>query len=121
GSCRSGITFIDGEKGILRYRGYPIEELAEKSSFVESAYLIIFGELPTPEQLTEFRGLLSEHEFLHEDLRHHFEGFPPNAHPMGILSAMINAASAFQPALLEPEDDSMFKDSAARLISKVRT
>jgi citrate synthase len=121
GSCLSSITFIDGEKGILRYRGYPIEELAEKSTFVETAYLIIFGELPNSEQLAEFRALLTQHEFLHEDMRHHFEGFPPNAHPMAILSAMINAVSCFQPQFMEPENDSRFMDSAARIMSKVRT
>jgi citrate synthase len=121
GSCTSSITFIDGEKGILRYRGYPIEELAEKSSFVESAYLLIFGELPMPAQLAEFRALLTKHEFLHEDMRHHFEGFPPNAPPMAILSAMINTASCFQPGLMRPEDDNDFIDSAARIMSKVRT
>lgn len=121
GSCRSAITFIDGEQGILRYRGYPIEVLAERSSFVETAYLVMFGELPTPRQLADFRACLSENEYLHEDMRHHFEGFPPNAHPMGILSAMINAANAFQPELIEPEDDARFMESAARLISKVRT
>lgn len=121
GSCKSAITFIDGEKGILRYRGYPIEELAEKSSFIETSYLLIFGELPTATQLAEFRRLLTEHEFIHEDMRHHFEGFPPNAHPMAILSAMINAVSCFQPAFMLPEDGQAFTDSAARLISKVRT
>ncbi len=121
GSCLSSITFIDGEKGILRYRGYNIEELAEKSTFVETAYLIIFGELPTPEQLAEMRSLLTEHEFIHEDMRHHFEGFPPNAHPMAILSAMINAVSCFQPQFMAPEDDTKFMDSAARIMSKVRT
>src|SRR5262245_59601784 len=121
GSCLSSITFIDGEKGILRYRGYPIEELAEKSTFVETAYLIIFGEPPTAEQLQEFRRLLTEHEFIHEDMRHHFEGFPPNAHPMAILSAMINAVSCFEPEFMEPDNDESFLDSAARIMSKVRT
>ncbi len=121
GACESKITYIDGEKGILRYRGYPIEELAERSTFVETAYLIIFGELPTPAQLAEFRALLTEHEFIHEDMRHHFEGFPPNAPPMAILSAMINAMSCFQPALLQPDNDTHFLDSAARIMSKVRT
>jgi len=121
GSCESAITFIDGEKGILRYRGYPIEELAEQSTFVETSYLLIFGELPTSAQLREFRRLLSEHEFLHEDMRHHFEGFPPNAHPMAILSAMINAVGAYQPAILQPEDDEHFAPAAARIMSKVRT
>ena len=121
GSCESAITFIDGEKGILRYRGYPIEQLAEHSTFVETAYLLIFGELPRQPQLLEFRRLLSEHEFIHEDMRHHFEGFPPNAHPMAILSAMINASSCFYPHLMQIEDDTMFEQAAARLISKVRT
>lgn len=121
GSCQSAITFIDGEKGILRYRGYPIEELAVQSTFAETAYLLVFGELPTQPQLSEFRRLLGEHEFIHEDLRHHFEGFPPNAHPMAILSAMINAMGAYQPALLEAEDDGRFVDAVARLMSKVRT
>ena len=90
GSCQSRITYIDGERGVLRYRGYPIEELVEHSTFTETAYLLIFGELPTESQLSEFRGRLTEHQFLHENMRHHFEGFPPNAPPMAILSAMIN-------------------------------
>src|SRR5215475_13899114 len=84
GSCLSKITFIDGEKGILRYRGIPIEELAEKSSFVEVAHLIIFGRLPTSTELRQFSDLLTENELLHEGMRYHFEGFPPNAHPMAI-------------------------------------
>jgi len=121
GSCASSITYIDGEKGILRYRGYPIEQLAARASFIEVAYLLIFGELPTVDQLAEFRALLIEHEFIHEDMRHHFEGFPPNAHPMAILSAMINALGCFQPTLLQPEDDEHFTDVAARVMSKVRT
>jgi citrate synthase len=121
GSCVSNITFIDGEKGILRYRGYPIEELAEHSTFIETAYLIIFGELPTEKQLNEFRNLLAEHMFIHEAMRHHFEGFPPNAPPMAILSAMINTLGCFEPVLTQPEDDTRFIEAAARLISKVRT
>lgn len=121
GSCQSAITFINGEKGILRYRGYPIEELAERATFVETAYLLIFGELPLPTYLGDFRRLLSENEFIHEDMRHHFEGFPPNAHPMAILSAMINALGAYQPVLLQPEEDEHFIDAAARIMSKVRT
>ncbi len=121
GSCLSGITYIDGEKGILRYRGYPIEQLAEKSSFVEVSYLLIFGELPNADQLQEFREHLTQHQFIHESMRHHFEGFPPTAHPMAILSAMINAASCFQPQLMKFEDDASFADSVARLMSKVRT
>jgi citrate synthase len=121
GSCESSITFIDGEKGILRYRGYPIEDLVERATFIEAAYLIIFGELPTQAQLRKFSQLLTEHQFIHEDLRHHFEGFPRDAPPMAILSAVLNAAGCFQPELRQPEDDGHFMESAARLISKVRT
>ncbi len=121
GACKSDITFIDGEKGILRYRGYPIEELAERSIFTETAYLLIFGELPTDEQLDEFRRHLTEHQFMHEDMRHHFEGFPVSAPPMAVLSAMVNATGCFQPALMEVDNDEAFLSSTARLMSKVRT
>jgi len=121
GSCQSTITFIDGEKGILRYRGYPIEELAEHSTFIETAYLIIFGELPTETQLAEFRNHMIEHMFIHEAMRHHFEGFPPHAPPMAILSAMINTVGCFEPDLAEPAQDNRFMEATARLISKVRT
>src|SRR5271170_2832792 len=100
GSCSSAITFIDGDKGILRYRGIPIEELAEKSSFIETAYLIIYGDLPNRLQLKIFSDLLTEHQFLHEDMKYHFEGFPMGAHPMAILSAMINAASCFDEKIM---------------------
>jgi citrate synthase len=121
GSCQSKITFIDGEQGILRYRGYAIEELAEKSSFIETAYLLIYGELPTSKQLGAFSDLLTANEMLHEDMKFHFEGFPPNAHPMAILSSMINAASCFHPRLLEGYKPEYFDRQAARLLSKVRT
>jgi citrate synthase len=121
GACRSDITFIDGENGVLRYRGYPIEELAEKSTFVETAYLLIFGELPDEAQLTEFRRLLTRHQFIHEDMRHHFDGFPPTAAPMAILSAMVNAAGCFQPELRQPEEDDKLMEAAARIMSKIRT
>ena len=121
GACMSKITFIDGEAGILRYRGYPVEELAERSSFVETAYLLIFGELPTATQLAEFRRLLGQHEFIHEDMLHHFDGFPANAPPMAILSAMINALGCFQPAFIQPEENDHFMAQAARIMSKVRT
>src|SRR5271154_2959276 len=80
GSCLSKITFIDGDKGILRYRGIPIEDLAEKSSFIETAYLIIYGDLPNHAQLRRFSDLLTDHQFLHEDMKYHFEGFPMGAH-----------------------------------------
>jgi len=121
GSCRSKITFIDGEKGILRYRGIPIEELAEKSSFIEVAHLIIIGHLPTSAELRRFSDLLTENELLHEAMRHHFEGFPANAHPMAILSSMINAASCFSPELLAFDLHDRFDVAAARLLSQVRT
>lgn len=121
GSCVSSITFIDGERGILRYRGYPVEQLAERSTFVEVAYLIIYGELPTRAQLSRFSQLLTENAHLHEDMRYHFESFPITAHPMAILSAMINASSCFYPGLMGPADMSQFEVHAARLLSQVRT
>ena len=101
--------------------GYPVEELAERSSFVETAYLLIFGELPTATQLGEFRRLLGAHEYIHEDMLHHFDGFPANSPPMAILSAMINALGCFQPAFMLTEDSDHFMEPAARLMSKVRT
>jgi len=121
GSCTSKITFIDGDKGILRYRGIPIEELAGKSTFIETAYLIIYGHLPTHAELRHFSDLLTQHALIHEDMKFHFEGFPPNAHPMAILSSMINAAGCFYPELLGPQDPGTFRVQAARLISQVRT
>ncbi len=121
GSCQSKITFINGEKGILRYRGYPIEGIVENASFLESSYLLIFGELPTKDQLEEFERLITEHQFVHENMRHHFQGFPSNAPPMAILSAMINTAGCFQPSLIEPADEESFLVTVARLMSKVRT
>ena len=121
GSCSSAITFIDGEKGILRYRGIPIEQLAEHSSFVETALLVIYGELPTKERLDRFSKLLTHHELLHEGLHNHFDGFPASGHPMAILSAMINACSCYHPDIMEMEDEITFESAAARLLSKVRT
>ena len=121
GSCTSDITYIDGDKGILRYRGIPIEQLAEKGSFVETAWLVIWGRLPTAEELQRFRNRLTANEMLHESLRNHFEGFPPNAHPMAILSAMINAMSCYEPEMMEIEDETTLERAAARIISKVRT
>jgi citrate synthase len=121
GSCQSKITFIDGEQGILRYRGIPIEELAEKSSFIEVVHLLIMGNLPNSAELRRFSDLLTQNELLHEDLKFHFEGFPPHAHPMAILSSMINAVSCYYPELLQPEQKEHFEVEAARLISQVRT
>ncbi|HSU54563.1 MAG TPA: citrate synthase [Candidatus Dormibacteraeota bacterium] len=120
GSCQSKITFIDGEKGILRYRGIPIEELAEKSTFIEVAHLIVMGHLPSNTELRRFSDLLTQNELLHEAMKHHFEGFPATAHPMAILSSMINAASCFYPELLT-EIRTNFEVQAARLLSQVRT
>jgi citrate synthase len=122
GSCTSGITFIDGDKGILRYRGIPIEELAEKSRFAETAYLLIYGHLPTEAELTDFSRLLTQNENLHEDMKHHFEGFPSTAHPMAILSAMINASSCYYPGMaMNSTTTPDFDLYAGRLISQVRT
>jgi citrate synthase len=121
GSCQSQITFIDGEKGILRYRGIPIEELAEKSTFIEVAHLLIMGKLPNSAELRRFSDLLTENELLNEAMRYHFEGFPPNAHPMAILSAMINATSCYHPELLTEQMRDSFVVQSARLLSKVRT
>jgi citrate synthase len=121
GSCESSITFIDGEKGVLRYRGIPIEELAQGSTFVETAYLIIFGKLPTRDELRHFSNLLTSNEMLHEGLKYNFEGFPPNAHPMPILSAMINATGCFTPITTMRYTPETFMRDAARLLSQVRT
>jgi citrate synthase len=121
GSCLSAITFVDGEKGILRYRGIPIEQLAVKSTFVETCWLLIYGELPTREQLKCWSNLFTKYEMIHEGLYHHFDGFPSTGHPMAILSAMINATSCYEPGLIEMESPATFQLSAARLISKLRT
>ena len=121
GSCQSKITFIDGEKGILRYRGVPIEELAEGSTFVQAAYLVIFGHLPTEAERLEFSNLLTKYQMIHEDMKFHFEGFPSSAHPMAILSAMINAAGCFIPSITKEYEAAAFEQQAARLLSQVRT
>jgi citrate synthase len=119
--CRSAITFIDGDRGILRYRGIPIEQIAERSSFLETAWLVINGELPTASELQHWRDLLVEHEMLHEGLYKHFDGFPAQAHPMAILSAMINAAGCYTPDLARVESAETFLAAAARLLSQIRT
>ena len=122
GACKSAITFIDGEKGILQYRGYDIAELAVRSTFIETAYLLIYGELPTKEQLDEFSQLLSQNQMLHADMRFHFDAFPPSAHPMSILSAMIHASSSYpSPVTHGKPAREVFPFHAARLISQVRT
>jgi citrate synthase len=123
GSCTSNITFIDGDQGILRYRGIPIEELAEKSNFIETAYLVIYGTLPTRAQLKRFSDLFTENQFLHEDMKFHFQGFPSGSHPMAILSAMINATSCFDEGLMRWHwgRAKEFEFYAAKLMSQVRT
>ena len=121
GSCKSAITYIDGENGILRYRGIPIEELAEKVSFIEVAYLLVMGHLPTSTQLRTFSDLLTRNQMIHEDIKIHFEGFPSTSHPMAILSAMINASSCFFPELADPNTQESYEIQAARLIAQVRT
>ncbi len=122
GSCVSAITYVDGERGILRYRGIPIEQLAAKSTFVETCYLLIYGELPTAEQLNNWSSLFTKYEMIHEGLYHAYDGFPYSHHPMALLSAMINAMSCYEPDLMEMEENPVtFQLSAARLMSKVRT
>ncbi|MBW2061882.1 MAG: citrate synthase [Deltaproteobacteria bacterium] len=120
-TCRSQITFVDGEKGILRYRGIPIESLAEGSTFVETAYLLINGELPAQKQLNRFSVLLNDHSLVHEDMRAFFEKYPRWAHPMGILSSMVNALRAFYPEIPERTDEEETNVTVTRLLSKVRT
>ncbi|NNL78193.1 MAG: citrate synthase [Desulfobacterales bacterium] len=119
GSCTSAITFMDGEKGILRYRGIPVEQLAEKSSFKETSYLLINGRLPTQQELTEFSVLLNDNSLVHEDMRAFYENFPRSSHPMGILSSMVNALRSFYPELLNLEEE--INMTVTRLLSKIRT
>ena len=121
GSCVSNITFIDGDAGILRYRGYPIEDLAAQSSFIEAAQLLIWGELPTKGDRDRFGQLLGENAALPEPMRRHFSSFPPAAHPMAVLSAMINTLQAYDLPHLQIHSDDDFEVAAASLISKVRT
>ncbi|MFB0943947.1 MAG: citrate synthase [Candidatus Nanopelagicales bacterium] len=120
-SCTSAITYINGEEGILRYRGYPIEQLAEKSSFLETSYLLIYGELPTPAQLADFESLITQHTMLHEDLRRFFDGFPRDAHPMPVLSSAVSALSTFYQDSLDPFDQEQVEISTIRLLAKVTT
>jgi citrate synthase len=121
GVCKSSITYMDGEKGILRYRGIPIEQLAENASFVETAYLLINGELPTREELTRFSVLLNDHSLIHEDMHNFFGNFPRGAHPMGILSSMVNALRAFYPQIPERSEMEEVNITVTRLLSKIRT
>ena len=120
GSCESGITYLDGEKGILRYRGYPIEQLAEKSNFLEVSYLLIYGELPSNQQLNDFEYNVKQHTLLHEDVRHIYQAFPKDAHPMAILSSIVCALSTFYPDFSATDSDAV--DLAIwRLMGKLPT
>jgi citrate synthase len=120
-SCSSKITYIDGDAGILRYRGYPIEQLAEKSSFLEVSYLLVYGELPTAEQLTEFTAWIQRHSLLHEEMRRFFDGFPRDAHPMAVLASAVSAISTFYQDSLDPFDPEHVEISTVRLMAKVPT
>lgn len=121
GSCTSTITYLDGKEGILNYRGYAIDDLAEQCSFVEVAYLLLHGDLPTREELEHFRLLMSRFALIHEDMIHFFDHFPPNASPMSILSTMVNSLHNFYPEMETPDPYEGFLMTAARLLAKVRT
>ncbi len=119
GACLSAITYMDGEKGILRYRGIPVEELAEKSTFKETSYLLINGRLPTAAELRKFSVMLNDHSLVHEDMKTFYQNFPRASHPMGILSAMVNALRSFYPALQTTEEE--MNITVTRLLAKTRT
>jgi citrate synthase len=121
GAASSAITYIDGDEGILRYRGYPIEQLAQHSTFIEVSYLLIYGELPTQAQLDEFSSKINRHTLLHEDLKRFFDGFPRDAHPMPVLSSAVSALSTFYQDSLNPFDESNVELSTIRLLAKVPT
>jgi citrate synthase len=118
GACESAITYIDGDKGILRYRGYPIEQLAQSASFVEVCYLLIYGHLPTQDELTQFQHQLTYHTLIHEDMKKFFEGYPRTAHPMSILASMVISLSAYYP---ESDDPAVIDLNIVRLIAKIKT
>ena len=119
-STKSAITFIDGDKGILRYRGIPIEQLAEHSTFVETSYLLVYGHLPNEAELKRFSNLLTRHSLIHEDMKRFFEGFPSTAHPMAVLSSMVLALSSYYPEATADSQEHM-EMTIARLLAKVRT
>jgi len=118
GSCESAITFLDGEKGILRYRGYSIEELAEKANFLEVAYLLIFGELPTAEELTKFHDDIKDQAHVDEDVKKILDGFPKSAHPMGVLSSLTSALVAFNPASVNVDSEEEMYNAIVRILGK---
>ena len=122
GATKSAITFLDGEEGILQYRGYPIEQLAEKASFLEVSYLLIYGALPTQSELTQFENSIKKHTLVHEDMKRFFEAYPAKAHPMGVLSSMISSLSTFYPESLDPNRSAEMKNlTVHRLIAKLPT
>ncbi|MFG0262273.1 MAG: citrate synthase [Novipirellula sp. JB048] len=121
GSTKSAITFLDGEKGILRYRGYPIEQLAQHCDFIETAFLLIYGELPNAEQAETFRAGIRDHTMIHEDMRSFYNGFPRDAHPMAILSSVVGALATFYQDSLDPNDPSQIEISLYRLLAKLPT
>ncbi|MFD0749531.1 citrate synthase [Mucilaginibacter calamicampi] len=122
GATKSAITFLDGELGILKYRGYPIEQLAEKASFIEVAYLLIYGNLPTVDQLKAFQNELTHHTLLHEDMKKFFDGFPSKSHPMGQLSSLVGALSAFYPESLKPNQTPAEQNqSIIKMLAKMAT
>src|SRR4029079_17172869 len=120
-SCRSAITFIDGEKGILEYRGYPIEQLAERSSYLEVAYLLIHGELPSQQELDEWTHQITIHTFVHENVKEFMQGFRYDAHPMGMLLASVGALSTFYPEASAIKDEDVRYSQIIRLIAKMPT
>lgn len=118
GSCKSAITFLDGEEGILRYRGYAIEDLAEKSNFLEVAYLIIFGELPTSDQITKFENDIRQYTLVNEEMKGIIDGFPKHAHPMGVLSSLTCALTAFNPSVVNVENEQQMYDAVCKIMGK---
>ncbi|GAA3968285.1 citrate synthase [Gordonia caeni] len=120
-ATKSDITYIDGDAGILRYRGIPIDQLASKSTFIEVSYLLIYGELPSPAELETFTDRIRRHTLLHEDLKRFFDGFPRNAHPMPVVSSAANALSAYYPDSLDPKDPEQVELSTIRLLAKLPT
>ena len=121
GACLSSITYIDGDNGILRYRGYPIEELAEKSTFLEVSYLLIYGELPTQQQLADFNQNIARHMLIHEDMKNFYNGFPRDAHPMAILSSVVAALQTFYETWDDPKDPEKQERGIIRLMAKLPT
>jgi citrate synthase len=120
-STKSAITFLDGEKGVLRYRGVPIEQLAEHSTFVETSFLLIYGHLPSEDELKRFSTLLTRHSLIHEDMKRFFDGFPSTAHPMAVLSSMVVSLSSFYPDALDVDNKDQIDITVARLLAKLRT